>query len=81
MPPVTSTLFGCFIDEEGSIKRGCTSLLAFRLLMFRIADVPGGVGVPRTIRKERLATGVKTFSRLQLQLKFFKFKKHIVAEC
>lgn len=55
--------------------------MAFRLLMFRIADVPGGFGVPRTIRKERVATGVKTFSRLQLQLKFFKFIKHIASEC
>lgn len=64
MPPVTSTLFGCFIDEEGSIKRGCTSLLAFRLLMFCIADVPGGFGVPRTIRTKRVATGVKTFSNI-----------------
>lgn len=71
MPLVTLTLFGCFIDEEGSIKGKCISLLAFSLLMFHITDTSGDSSVSTSIRnsfnKTQINCSAATSNRDYLQ--------------
>lgn len=64
MPLVTLTLFGCFIDEEGSIKGKCTSLSTFSLLLFHIMDVSQETSVFLPL-SERGSTSLKSTFNVQ----------------